>query len=62
MLKLNDTFIVPPFSVLDTKQGYWQKRKKYWLSIGLKSEIGRGQNQECDENTKYGQQQTIDMF
>jgi len=23
-------FIVPPFSVLDTKQGYWQERKKKW--------------------------------
>lgn len=24
---LNDRFIVPPFSVLDTRKGYWQKRK-----------------------------------
>lgn len=28
---LNDTFIVPPFSILDTRQGYWQERKKAWL-------------------------------
>jgi len=27
---LNDTFIVPPFSVLDTRQGYWQDRKHEW--------------------------------
>jgi len=26
-------FIVPPFSVLDTKQGYWQQRKREWLKI-----------------------------
>lgn len=27
---LNDKFIVPPFSVLDTRQGYWQERKRIW--------------------------------
>jgi len=34
-------FIIPPFSVLDTRQGYWQDRKKQWLSLGIKSELGR---------------------
>lgn len=38
---LADKFIVPPFSVLDTKQGYWQDRKKQWLEFGIKSEVGR---------------------
>lgn len=28
---LVEQFIVPPFSVLDTKQGYWQDRKREWL-------------------------------
>lgn len=28
---LVDDFIVPPFSVLDTRQGYWKTRKKQWL-------------------------------
>lgn len=27
---LNDTFIIPPFSILDSRQGYWQARKKMW--------------------------------
>lgn len=27
---LNDIFIIPPFSVLDTRTGYWQQRKKLW--------------------------------
>lgn len=40
--KLSDRFIVPPFSVLDTRQGYWQERKRQWLALGIKSEIGRG--------------------
>lgn len=43
-LKLSDKFIVPPFSVLDAKQGYWQDRKREWLSIGIKSEVGRAEN------------------
>lgn len=38
---LRDKFIEPPFSILDTKSGSWQKRKKLWISKGLKSEIGR---------------------
>jgi DNA modification methylase len=38
---LRDKFIEPPFSVLDTKQGSWQSRKRIWKSIGIKSEIGR---------------------
>lgn len=38
---LSERFIVPPFSVLDTRQGYWQDRKRWWLSIGVKSELGR---------------------
>lgn len=27
---LNDRFVVPPFSILDTRKGYWQARKKLW--------------------------------
>lgn len=38
---LREQFIEPPFSVLDTKSGNWQRRKKLWSSLGIKSEIGR---------------------
>lgn len=38
---LRDKFIEPPFSILDTKSGNWQKRKKLWINKGLKSEVGR---------------------
>jgi len=41
---LSDKFIVPPFSVFDTKQGYWQTRKAEWKSLGIKSEVGRAGN------------------
>lgn len=42
--KLADKFLVPPFSVLDARQGYWQERKRAWLSLGIQSEVGRGDN------------------
>lgn len=41
---LLDRFLVPPFSVLDARQGYWQERKRQWIALGIRSEIGRGEN------------------
>lgn len=41
---LNDKYLISPFSVFDTKQGYWMNRKKLWLSLGIKSELGRDAN------------------
>lgn len=38
---LRDKFIEPPFSVLDSKSGNWQKRKNKWKRLGIKSEVGR---------------------
>ena len=58
---LKDRFIVPPFSVLDTKQGYWRERVNMWKSIGIKSELGRNNNltfnidlKSIDEQKKDG--------
>lgn len=41
---LVERFGIPPFSVFDTKQGYWQDRKSLWKDLGIKSEIGRDEN------------------
>jgi hypothetical protein len=30
---LFDRFVVPPFSILDSRQGYWQERKKIWRGV-----------------------------
>ena len=38
---LRGRFIEPPFTVLDTKSGNWQKRKKDWRRLGIESEVGR---------------------
>lgn len=43
-LILRDKFIEPPFSILDTKTGSWQKRKRLWQGLGIKSEVGREKN------------------
>lgn len=41
---LRDLFIEPPFSILDAKTGNWQRRKREWFKIGMKSEVGRKEN------------------
>lgn len=38
---LKERFIIPPFSILDAKLGYWQERKRAWLDLGIKSDEGR---------------------
>jgi len=38
---LQERFGVPPFSVFDARQGYWQDRKRAWLGLGIQSTIGR---------------------
>jgi len=43
-ISLADKFIVPPFSVLDRRSGDWQNRRRRWMLLGIKSEIGRGEN------------------
>ena len=30
---LADRFVVPPFSILDTRKGYWQSRKRTWREL-----------------------------
>lgn len=42
---LQEKFIVPPFSVLDGRQGYWRERKKIW-----KNKIG--DNGQARQNVK----------
>ena len=39
---LSERFMLPPFTVLNAREGWWQERKKAWLSLGIESELGRG--------------------
>jgi DNA modification methylase len=38
---LADRFLIPPFSVLNAREGWWQERKRAWLAMGIESEVGR---------------------
>jgi DNA modification methylase len=38
---LKDSFIFPPFSILDSRSGVWQERKRKWLSLGFNSQETR---------------------
>lgn len=62
---LREKFMEPPFSILDTKNGAWQNRKRQWKTLGIQSEIGRsgkllasgsGNTEEQDKkiSDKYG--------
>lgn len=37
-----DSFVEPPFTVLDARSGSWQDRKRAWTSMGIEGEVGRG--------------------
>lgn len=39
-----ERFCVPPFSILDTRQGDWIERRRAWVAMGLKSDDGRLQD------------------
>lgn len=38
---LAERFGIPPFSVLNAREGWWQDRKRAWLALGIQSELGR---------------------
>lgn len=41
---LSGRFVCPPFTVLNAREGWWQERKRAWIGIGIRSELGRGEN------------------
>jgi hypothetical protein len=46
---LAQRFGAPPFDVLDARHGYWQARKRAWIAIGIRSELGRGSDVDSAE-------------
>jgi DNA modification methylase len=56
---LRDLFIEPPFSILDAKNGNWQNRKRKWLQVGIKSEVGRKENMlKMSKSASLGEKDT----
>lgn len=53
---LKDSFIFPPFSVLDTRSGAWQERKRKWLELGFNSQETR---EDVELIAKSGQSTAI---
>ena len=41
-VSLADRFLIPPFSVFNAREGWWQDRKREWIALGIRSERGRG--------------------
>lgn len=39
--KLSERFGIAPFSVFNAREGWWQDRKRKWIELGIKSELGR---------------------
>ncbi len=39
-----DKFLIPPFTILDAKQGAWLERKRAWIAMGIVGELGRDDN------------------
>ena len=51
---LSDRFLIPPFSVLNAREGWWQDRKRAWIALGIKSEEGRGGGKYEGDATALG--------
>ncbi|MEX2444490.1 MAG: DNA methyltransferase [Alkalispirochaeta sp.] len=47
---LSEQFMVPPFSVLNARGGWWVERKRAWLGLGIESEVGRGNGGDRTKN------------
>lgn len=41
---LAEEFLIAPFTVMSARDGWWMNRKRSWLALGIKSEVGRGEN------------------
>ena len=55
---LSDRFLIPPFSVLNAREGFWQDRKRAWIALGIKSEIGRG-GAQAPRHTHHQSPETV---
>lgn len=51
---LFDSFLIPPFSILDSTRSEWTNRKNKWIDIGIKSEVGRTDDLAYSSNEKMG--------
>nr|WP_325297137.1 ParB N-terminal domain-containing protein [uncultured Dysosmobacter sp.] len=50
-ITLQQRFLISPFTIMDARSGFWAERKKAWKALGIRSEIGRGAD---DDKTERG--------
>lgn len=51
---LTEKFLVPPFSVLNAREGWWQERKRSWIALGIQSESGRDSELLFNKSSQSG--------
>jgi hypothetical protein len=56
---LADRFTMPPFSILDRRGGDWLNRRRRWLSLGIESEVGRGEALTFGDTSEAAQSNEI---
>jgi len=54
---VSQKFLIPPFTVLNAREGDWQDRKRAWSALGIESEIGRK-----NEMTYTGAAKSFDYY
>ena len=53
---LSERFDFPPFSVFSAREGDWQNLKRYFIELGIQSELGRG------ESITWGTDDDLDVY
>ena len=54
---VSERFTMPPFTILDARNGEWQDRKRAWIAVGIASEVGR-----MDDMTYTGSAKSFDYY
>lgn len=49
-----------PFSILNSREGYWQKRKRQWIQLGIESGLGRGETDRGSSAPSNSPSQGVD--
>ena len=59
---LRQRYLIPPFSVLSSRDGDWQRRKRQWIALGIQSELGRDNGKEGEGLTWKGTAASFDYY
>lgn len=59
---LAERFVIPPFSVLDKRSGDWNRRRRQWLGLGIRSEVGRGEALTYNVSNDGGEEGWTSIF